>query len=190
MSVCELIYSSTPISHATPTPVLPSVFLYNCTSVALARDCSECVSLPPELDCGYCSSPAQCLHSTFCSAQNTFIGSQQDTGQCPVQFEVSRELTHSVSVLIASLTLLRSKLSSVCVTPHHISVTGFQHYTHVKHMSHVHETQQRTCKALDIALYCFIDYSYYTAYYTLGSKMYYIQVYTPLYTVHTHWWPC
>ena len=77
----------------------PPVFLYNCTSVALAHDCSECVSLPPELGCGYCSSPAQCLHSTLCSAPDTFIGSQQDTGQCPVQFEVSRELTHSVSVL-------------------------------------------------------------------------------------------
>ena len=118
-------------SHSQFSPV----FLYNCTSVVLAHDCSECVSLPPELSCGYCSLPAQCLHSTLCSAPNTFIGSQQDTGQCPVQFEVSRELTHSVSVLNASFSLLRSKLSSVCVTPHHISVTGFQQYTHVKHMS-------------------------------------------------------
>jgi len=118
-------------SHSQFSPV----FLYNCTSVVLARDCSECVSLPPELGCGYCSSPAQCLHSTLCSAPDTFIGSQQDTGQCPVQFEVSRELTHSVSALIVNFSLLRSKLSSVCVTPHHISVTGFQQYTHVKHMS-------------------------------------------------------
>ena len=135
LSVCVLIYSSHTHLTCHFHSQSPPVFLYNCTSVVLARDCSECVSLPPELDCGYCSSPAQCLHSTFCSAQNTFIGSQQDTGQCPVQFEVSQELTHSVSVLIVSFSQLRSKLSSVCVTPQHISVTGFQHYTSVKHMS-------------------------------------------------------
>ena len=77
----------------------PPVFLYDCSSAALSRDCSECVSLPPELSCGYCSSPTQCLHSSFCNAPSTFIESQQDTGQCPVHFEVSWRLTQCVCLL-------------------------------------------------------------------------------------------
>ena len=96
-TVVVCLYIIVPIPTSLPLPISP-VFLYDCSSRELSRDCSECTSLPPELSCGYCSSPMQCLHSTFCNAPSTFIESQQDTSQCPVDFKVSQGMTPCTSL--------------------------------------------------------------------------------------------
>ena len=86
------------------------VFVYDCASGELSRDCSECASLPRELSCGYCTSRMQCLQRSLCDtpAAGSFIDSKQDTGQCPLSIEVSRQPanTPSVSSLASGLSVL------------------------------------------------------------------------------------